>query len=443
MRDVQAGLLVGLASMLSASCSPTAPDHPEEAAPDHPENAVVLGSLLPLSGSESAIGRNLDQAMSLAVEHVNAAGGIDGRPLAIVGRDSHSGSERGLEQLLELLYTDHIAYLVGPEDNELAREIAPDVEALDVFHMMPGHAAPSVARSEGRGGWMRLAPSPSAVGCALAKIAVREGIETVNSLAERKDYHASVSSEFTTSFAALGGRLVPSVTFMSGEPTYTSRIEAALASDPGRTLLATDPATAATIVTEWTDSGSPGTWLLGPALRADALLAKIPAGSLDGYLGVSPSLSLRSECQPVDEAQETVDCTTGNAAAFAEQFSRRWSGEAPLPTAHFYYDGVILIAMGLVYAQATSGTIPASGQELHAILRELSSPDHEAASWRDLNTAMTKLRAGIPLRYVGAAAEYEFDSYGASQHHFMQEWTIDGDAFVDLAPVAVTCEAWQ
>ncbi|XXX79524.1 ABC transporter substrate-binding protein [Sorangium sp. So ce134] len=441
MRDVQAGLLVGLASLFSASCSPTAPDHPEETAPDRPENAVVLGSLLPLSGSESAIGRNLDQAMSLAVEHVNAAGGIDGRPLDILSRDSRSSLVGGLEQLLELLYTDHVAYLVGPEENELARGIARDVEALDVFHMIPGHAEPSVARSEGRGGRMRLAPSPSAFGCALAKIAVREDIETVNSFADRKDYHASISSEFTTSFAAFGGTVLPSVALTSGAPTYTTEIESALASGAGRTLLTTDFATAATIVTEWTDSGSPGTWLLGPALRADALLAKIPAGSLDGYLGVSPSLSLRSECQPVDEAQATVDCTAGNAAAFIEQFSRRWNGEAPLPAAHFYYDGVILIAMGLVYAQATSGTIPASGHELQAIVHELNSPDHEAASWRDLKTAMTKLRAGIPLRYVGAAAEYEFDSYGASQHHFVQEWTIDGDAFVDLAPVSVTCQA--
>ncbi|WP_437932590.1 ABC transporter substrate-binding protein [Sorangium sp. So ce291] len=439
---MQVGLLV-LASLTSASCSPTAPDPPEEAVPEDavPEDAVTLGSLLPLSGSQSAIGRNLGQAMSLAVEDVNAAGGIDGRPLYIVSRDSHSSVERGLEQLLDLLYTDRVAYLVGPEENALARAIAPDVRELDVLHMMPGYAAPDVARSGTSGGLIRLAPSPFAVGCALAKIAAREDVATANSLAEREDYNATISSEFAIAFATLGGRILPSVTFTSGEQTYASEIESAFSSRADRTLLAANPATGAAIVTEWTASGRPGAWFLGPALRADPLLANIPAGSLDGSLGVSPLLSLPSECRTVDEAQETVECTTGNAAAFIEQFSRRWKGEAPLPAAHFYYDGVILIAMGLVYAQATSGTIPASGHELQAIIRELSSPDHEAASWRDLKAAMDKLRAGIPLRYVGAAAEYEFDSDGAKQHRFMQQWTIDGHAFVDLAPVSVTCEA--
>ncbi|WP_433934284.1 ABC transporter substrate-binding protein [Sorangium cellulosum] len=435
MRSIDTGLLLGLASLLSTSCAQTAPDHPED--------AVVLGALLPFSGSESAVGRNLEQAMLLAVEDLNAAGGLDGEPFDLRSRDSHSSAERGFQQLLELLYTDQVAYLIGPEESDIAREIAPDVRGLDVFHMLPGYAAPTVRRNEAKGGWMRLAPSPYDVGCALAKYAIDEGIETVNSLAARDDYNASVSSSFTTNFAALEGRVLPSVTFTSGEPTYTNMIESAFASHADRTLLAAYPATASIIVTEWTVSGRPGTWFLGPALRGEVLLANIPTGSLDGYLGVSPSLSLRGECRVMEGAEASLDCTTGNAAAFIDHFSRRWGDEAPLPAAHFYYDGVVLIAMGLAYAQAKGREMPLSGHALQRVISELNSPDNEAASWRDLSSAMARLRAGIPLRYVGAAAEYEFDSYGANQHHSMQGWTIHGDAFVDLAPISLTCRVGQ
>ncbi|WP_437733583.1 ABC transporter substrate-binding protein [Sorangium sp. So ce1335] len=419
--------------MISASCS--------SAAPDGPEDAVVIGALLPFSGSESAIGRNLEQAMLLAAEDLNAAGGVDGRPFDILSRDSHSSAERGLAGLIELLYTARVAYLVGPEENDLAREIARDVKELDVFHMLPGYAAPTVARSEARGGWMRLAPSPFEVGCALAHIAARERIDSVNSLAARDDYNASVSNELATHFAALGGRILPSVMFTPGQQTYTAKIDDAFEAGAGRTLLAAYPAAGSTIVTEWTVSGRPGTWLLGPALRTEVLLANIPTGTLDGYVGVSPSLSLPSECPAMTESGEAGGCTAGNGAAFIDRFSRRWGGEAPLPAAHFYYDGVVLIAMGLVYAQATTGEIPSSGRALLSVLRDLNSPDREATSWRDLKTMMSRLREGIPLRYVGAAAEYEFDEYGASKHQLMQAWTIDGDAFVDLAPVPVACKA--
>ena len=287
---------------------------------------------------------------------------------------------------------------------------------------------------------MRLAPTSLDVGCALARLAVHEGVDTVNSLAARDDYNTTVSSAFSTQFALLGGRILPSVTFTPGEQTYTKKIDSTFSADAERTLLAAYPASASTIVTEWTVSGRPGTWFLGPALRTDVLLANIPTGSLDGYFGVSPSLSLRSECDVAGVAEEKVDCATGNAAAFIDHFSRRWDGEPPLPAAHFYYDGVVIIAMGLVYAQATRGAIPLSGDELQDIVHELNSPDNEAASWRDMGAAMAKLRAGIPLRYVGAAAEYEFDEYGVNIHHFMQRWTIEGDAFVDLSPVSVACD---
>ncbi|XXT20926.1 ABC transporter substrate-binding protein [Sorangium sp. So ce429] len=435
MRGTKISLLTGLVSLVSVSCAP--------AEPGHPADAVVIGAILPFSGRESAIGGNLEKAMLLAIEDLNAAGGLDGRPFDIVSRDSHSSTERGLSPLLELLRTEQVAYVVGPEENDLALKIAPEMRALDAFLMLPGYAAPSVARSDPRGGWMRLAPSPFAIGCALAKLAVRDGVATVNTLAARDDYNATLSSRFITAFVELGGKNLPSTTFTSGEQAYTDELKSGFGYHADRTLLAAYPLTGSTIVTEWTASGRPGTWFLGPALRTEVLLANIPTGSLDGYVGVTPSLSLQNECHITDAARETVDCTTENAAAFIEHFSGRWDREVPFPAAHFYYDGVVLIAMGLAYAQATSGEIPTSGHELQQIIRDLNSPANESASWRDLKTAMTKLRAGIPLRYVGAAAEYEFDEYGANEHHFMQTWTIHGDAFVDLAPVAVTCNFWN
>ncbi|MGK3990070.1 ABC transporter substrate-binding protein [Sorangium sp. So ce136] len=431
-------LLAGLVSLVSASCAP--------AEPGHPVNAVVIGAILPFSGRESAIGGNLEKAMLLAIEDLNAAGGLDGRPFDISSRDSHSSAERGLDPLLELLHmeSEPVDYVVGPEENDLALDIAPEVRALDAFLMLPGYAAPSVARSDTRGGWMRLAPSPFAIGCALAKLAVRDRVTTVNTLAARDDYNATVSTRFITAFVELGGKTLPSTTFNSGEQAYTAELESGFGDHRAdRTLLAAYPLTGSTIVTEWTASGRPGTWFLGPALRTEVLLANIPTGSLDGYVGVTPSLSLQNECHITDAARETVDCVTENAPAFIEHFSRRWDREAPFPAAHFYYDGVVLIAMGLAYAEAKHGVIPRSGHELQQIIRDLNSPANESASWRDLKTAMTKLRAGIPLRYVGAAAEYKFDEYGANEHHFMQTWTIRGDAFVDLAPVAVTCDSWN
>ena len=427
--------MLGLTSLLQASCSP--------AAPPHPDNAVLIGTLLPFTGSNSAIGRNLEQAMLLAVEDLNAAGGLGGRPFDIVSRDSNSGSERGFNQLLELLYTDQVAYLVGPEENNLALQTVSDIEALDVFNMLPGYASPSVARVEPTGAWMRLPPSAFTTGCAFAKRALHDGVRSGNALSSRDDYNASVSNEFTTDLIASGDTTVPSVTFASGVDSYAAEIDAVFGFGAERTLLAAYPEDAATIVTEWTISGRPGAWLLGPALHNDGFLVNIPIGSLDGYFGVSPSLSLASECHVVDPTQETLSCTTGNAESFVEHFSHRWSGDVPFPAAHFYYDGVVLLAMGLAYARATGGALPSSAKALQQIILDLNTQDRGTASWRDLPTAMSKLGAGTPLRYVGAAAEYAFDPYGAAQYTLMQAWTIKSGTFVDLGPIPAACPVFM
>src|SRR5262249_38662773 len=142
--------------------------------PRVPDNAIAVGALLPFSGNEAAVGANLEQAMLLAAEDINAAGGIDGRPLAILSRASNSGSERGFDQLLELLYSDQAASFVGPGENDLASRIVPDVKALDVLQILPGSTAPSVKRTSTRGAWLRLAPSQATIGCGMAKRAIRE-----------------------------------------------------------------------------------------------------------------------------------------------------------------------------------------------------------------------------------------------------------------------------
>jgi polar amino acid transport system substrate-binding protein len=138
-------------------------------------DAIVVGAALPFTGEGATIGQNLEQALLLAVEDVNRAGGVGGRRLRLVSRDSNSGTARGLESVLELLYLDEVRYLIGPDENELAREILSDLKGLDVFEILPGYASPSVQREETRGRRLRLPPSPLAFGCGISELARQLG----------------------------------------------------------------------------------------------------------------------------------------------------------------------------------------------------------------------------------------------------------------------------
>ena len=227
LRWARCSLVAGIAALATGL-------RPGRSTPD--PNAITIGAILPFTGKEAAIGRNLEQALLLAVADVNRAGGVGGRPLRVISRDSTSGSRRGLDELLQLLYNDEVAYLIGPEENELANEIVPDVKGLDVLNILPGYAAPPIEQTGSRGAWLRLAPSPGEVGCAMAKHAVRDGVKTTNALITLDDYNLTLATDFSSRFQTLRGESLPSVTVQAGQPSYVRQIDQAFDYGAERTL---------------------------------------------------------------------------------------------------------------------------------------------------------------------------------------------------------------
>ncbi len=428
LRWARSSLLAGLAAW-TAGCAP------ETAAPD--PNAITIGALLPFTGKEAAIGRNLEQALLLAVDDVNRAGGVGGRPLRVISRDSNSGSRRGFEELLQLLYNDEVAYLIGPEENELVNEIVPDVKALDVLNILPGYAAPPMKQTGSRGAWLRLAPSPGEVGCAMAKHAVRDGVKTTNALITLDDYNLTLATDFSSRFQTLRGESLPSVTVQAGQPSYVRQIDQAFDYGAERTLLMAYPATASTITTEWTITGRRGAWYLSPLLHAEAFVQNIPFGALNGTAGLSPSLSLVSECTSPDAADQ-VTCRNDNASAFSQHFSDHWNGDRPLPAAHFYYDAAVLLAFGLTRALADGDERP-TAVRLRNSIRDLGHQEDQPVHWDDLSGALTDVAAGGAVHYVGAAVEYHFDRYGAAEHMIFDTWSIQNEGFRDTGSLKAVC----
>lgn len=401
--------------------------------------SIAVGVVLPFTGREAAIGRNLEQAILLAQEDVNRAGGIGGKSVRLISRDSNSGSERGFNDLLELLYVEGVPYLIGPEENDLATRILPDVKGLDVFNILPGYAAPAIERVVSRGGWLRLAPSAAAIGCGMARQQFEAGIRSANAVITTDDYNTSLAAEFGTQFSHLGGEVLPSVSVRPGLSSYTLALNQVFSFGAERTLLMAYPAVASAIVTEWEVGGARGAWDFSPILRAEVFLLNTPFGALDGYSGLSPSLSLPNECVASEPGQSSqLNCSRGNAERFAEHFSRRWDGDRPLPAAHFYYDAVVLLAMGLQYSLGQSGDMPTAA-ELQGFIRSINREESEPASWLALPEALERLSAGTPVRYVGAAAEYSFDEFGAARHVIFDTWRIEGRSFVDTGPLSASC----
>jgi hypothetical protein len=162
----------------------------------------------------------------------------------------------------------------------------------------------------------------------------------------------------------------------------------------------------------------------------------IPFGTLNGTSGLSPSISLKSEC--VEGEGGAMTCTHANARAFQNHFAEYWRGDRPLPAAHFYYDAVVLLALALEQSVLTDGELPRA-RKLRDQIRALGNKTAQPVRWGDLRGPMTEIKLGTAVRYVGAGAEYAFDVYGAAQHVVFDTWMIADDSFVDTGSLRAEC----
>ena len=62
-----------------------------------PADAIKIGVSGPFTGGSSSMGVSMRDGVKLAVDEINKAGGVRGRPLQIVERDDEAKNERGVQ----------------------------------------------------------------------------------------------------------------------------------------------------------------------------------------------------------------------------------------------------------------------------------------------------------------------------------------------------------
>src|SRR5438309_9449271 len=76
-------------------------------------DTIKIGVDGPFTGGSSSMGVSMRDGVRLAVDEINKAGGVLGRPLQLVERDDESKNERGVQIAQELINKEKVAAVVG------------------------------------------------------------------------------------------------------------------------------------------------------------------------------------------------------------------------------------------------------------------------------------------------------------------------------------------
>lgn len=74
---------------------------------------IKIGTIYAMSGGSAAIGTNILRGIDFAVEEINAAGGIDGRPLEVVRGDHAGDAATGRSEAERLITQENVDVMLG------------------------------------------------------------------------------------------------------------------------------------------------------------------------------------------------------------------------------------------------------------------------------------------------------------------------------------------
>jgi branched-chain amino acid transport system substrate-binding protein len=181
-----------------------------------PREPVKIGFLGGLSGRVSDLGEAGRNGALLAVEDVNAGGGVDGRSVAMLIQDDQQDPLIAVKAA-ETLVAAHVDAVIGPMTSAMGVAVLPVFNRADLVLVSPTVTASLLSGQEDA--LFRVAPSVvestrrdalHAYESGLRRMAI---VYDLNNLAFTSDWVEHIRREFT----ALGGSVVADATFTSGQ----------------------------------------------------------------------------------------------------------------------------------------------------------------------------------------------------------------------------------
>ncbi|MEI6722576.1 MAG: ABC transporter substrate-binding protein, partial [Betaproteobacteria bacterium] len=86
---------------------------------------IKIGLVAALTGGSAQSGEAITRGLTLAIDELNAKGGILGRKVVLVRRDDESSPPKGLAAARELISNEKVAALFGGIDSPVSLAIVP------------------------------------------------------------------------------------------------------------------------------------------------------------------------------------------------------------------------------------------------------------------------------------------------------------------------------
>jgi ABC-type branched-subunit amino acid transport system substrate-binding protein len=373
---------------------------------------LQLGAVLSTTGDLATIGTEQLQAVTLAIEEINAAGGVLGKDLTVVNRDDGTNEAKGATAAKALADLG-VPVVFGATGSAISLKVGEVLLPAKIVQVSFSSTSPLLTSVADDGYLFRTCPSDALQGKLLARRARAKGFTKVAVIHLPGAYGKGLADAFAQSFVEAGGTAPTVDEYTEGAGSYTTFLSAVYAKytpAPDAILLVAYPVDGAQIIKDYNNSfTSKGTfWFFTDATEDPGFYTGLTLSF--GHEGTGPGT-------PTGEAYD----------AFRTAYQKKYGQEASVGSfAVNAYDAVYLVALGMEAAQS------ASAADLKAKLTSVSSGG-TAFGPTAYADAVKALKAGTDINFQGASGVVDFDAAGdvVAPYHL---WKVEGGAIQIVSP---------
>lgn len=250
---------------------------------------VKVGAVQPLSGKISVYGEGFQRAIALAVEEVNAAGGIHGKDLEIVYEDNLSTAQGSVSAVQKLIAIEKLPVIIGPASSSNFLASCPIAQREKTVFIGAESAASDISQC---GSYVfRVFPSDMLQGIGVAELAEQLGYKEVALTYINNDWGVGLANVFKEKFK---GTIVEEFAHDEGKADYRSEIMRLKRKKPAAVVNLTYIKEGGTLLKQAYEMKFTPQWLMGSASKSPKLV-ELAGKTAEGVIGTYPTFSKQGD----------------------------------------------------------------------------------------------------------------------------------------------------
>ena len=302
-------------------------------------DTIKIGEYASLTGKEAGFGQTSHHGVVLALEEINAAGGVLGKKLELAYEDNQTKSGESATAVKKLISRDRVIALIGEVSSGRSLEAAPIAQAAKIPMIAPAATNPTVTE---KGDYIfRVCFIDPFQGTVMAKFALSDlnakKVAILSSVSNA--YSVGLAKFFQETFTKGGGTVPIEQKYSEGDKDFRAQLTAVKAANVDAIFVPGYYTESALIVRQARELGI-NVPVIGGDGWEDEQLLKIGGDALNGCY-----YSTHFSAENSDPA----------VVKFVTKYKARWNNEVPGAFSALGYDAVQVLADAIKRAGTTDG----------------------------------------------------------------------------------------